>query len=157
MILVTITIKRIFVSSFKFQPLWKILIQLPWKTFSIILILNCLLLSLESRITGYLGSIANAAKEKIQVYAVKFANMIFHNDKFQVENIDKKGLTPSFLPSSSKGEKFIHITDEISIYGIDKLLKKGKKKTVMTLQETAKQMREMKPKGMGGSTNWWHG
>ncbi len=55
------------------------------------------------------------------------------------------------MPSRRDGENFIHITYEIPIYGIDNLLKKGKKKTAMTPQEIVKQMRELKLKGMGGN------
>ncbi len=40
---------------------------------------------------------------------------------------------------------------KIPIYGINKLLKKGKKKTAMTPQEIAKQMRELKLRGIGGN------
>ena len=107
----------------------------------------------QSRCTGYLESVANAAKEETRVYALKFENMIFHNNKFQADDIEGKALTPYVTPSSKEGENFIHITYEIPIYGNDKLLKKGKKKTAMTPQEIARQMREMKLRGKGGFEN----
>ncbi len=80
---------------------------------------------------------------------MNFENLIFHNEKFQADDIEGKALTPYVTPSSREGENFIHITYEIPIYGIDKLLKKGKKKTAMTPQEIAKQMRELKLKERG--------
>ncbi len=51
-------------------------------------------------------------------------NMIFQNEKFQVDDIKGKAFTPYVTPSSRVGENFIHVTYEISFCGIDKLLKK---------------------------------
>ncbi len=111
-------------------------------------IINCLnidLPSLESRFTGYLEIISNAAQEKTQVYALKFENVIFHSDKFHGDDIEGKALTPNVMPISSECEKFIHVPDEIPIYGINKLLKKCKKTTVMALQEISSKW---------GNCNW---
>ncbi len=90
-------------------------------------IINCLDIDLptsQSRCTSYLESVTNATKEETQVYTLKFENMIFHNEKFQGDDIKGKALTPHGTPSSRIGENCIHVTYEIPFYGIDKLLKK---------------------------------
>ncbi len=48
-------------------------------------IINCLDIDLPSsqwRCTGYLESVANAAKEETWVFVLKFENMIYYNGKF---------------------------------------------------------------------------
>ncbi len=90
--------------------------------------------SSQSRFTGYLERIANEKKENNHVNTFKFENMIFHYDKFHADDIKEKGLTPHVISCSKDEEIYIHITYEIPIYDIDKLHKKGKKKTAMTPQ-----------------------
>ncbi len=116
-------------------------------------VMECLHMNLhssQSRFTSYLESTANATMEENQVYALKFENIIFHYYRFQADDIKEKALTPYFTPSSWEGENFISIYIKIPIYGIDKLLNKGKKKNAMTPQKIARQMRELKLKGMRG-------
>ncbi len=136
-----------------------ILFQLPtimedFDTTALEDIINCIdidLSSSQSRCTSYLESVANVAQEETQVNVLKFENMIFHNEKFQVSVIKWKALNPYVMPSSREGENFIHVTNEIPLCGMDKLLKKGKKKTDMNPQKIAWQMRELKPRGMVGN------
>ncbi len=127
-----------------------ILFQLPsimedFDTTALEEIINCLDIGLppsESRCTGHLESVANAVKQETRVYALKFENMIFHSDKYQDDDFKGEALTPYVMPSSRDGEIFIHVTYQISVYGIDKLLKKGKKKIAMTPHKISKQMKE---------------
>ncbi len=67
----------------------------------------------QSRSTSHLEKVVNAAKDETLVYTLKFENIIFHNQKFQADDIEGKALTPYVTPSSRDGENIIHIS-----YGI---------------------------------------